>query len=354
MARSVFFTIFASLALAAPGLAENIFELAGTAGLSTLATAIEAADLKTTISDTYNLTVFAPTNEAFNNLPTGVLNFLLEPENKATLQAVLKFHVVSGNVESGDLTDDQIVATLEGGNITIDIDAPTVSIIGGAPTNVANVTGADNIADNGVVHVINQVLIPDDVLMAIRTIVQVAQDTPALSTLVQAVVAGDLVATLSGAGPFTVFAPTNDAFSALPTGVLDYLLKPENKATLVKVLTYHVASGKVESGALSNNQIIPTVEGQNLTIKIESGTVSVMGGSASNIAEVVGADVATFNGIVHVINAVLIPSDVDLSAVISTVTSSAEVTATSSTSSASTSIASLTLLAAAQLLTLLL
>ena len=134
--------------------------------------------------------------------------------------------------------------------------------------------------------------------MAIRTIVQVAQDTPALSTLVQAVVAGDLVATLSGAGPFTVFAPTNEAFSALPTGVLDYLLKPENKATLVKVLTYHVASGKVESGALSNNQIIPTVEGQNLTIKIEGGTVSVMGGSATNIANVTDADVQAFNGVV--------------------------------------------------------
>jgi uncharacterized surface protein with fasciclin (FAS1) repeats len=132
-------------------------------------------------------------------------------------------------------------------------------------------------------------------------IVETAQATPDLSTLVDAVVAADLVETLSGEGPFTVFAPTNDAFAALPPAELERLLKPANKDELAKILTYHVVAGDVKAADLTNGQKVATVEGQDLTIKLDGDKVMV------NDAEVVQADIETSNGTVHVIDGVLLP-----------------------------------------------
>jgi len=140
------------------------------------------------------------------------------------------------------------------------------------------------------------------------TIVDVASATPDLSTAVAAISAADLVGTLSGEGPFTVFAPTNAAFEALPAGVLDALLLPENKDALAKILTYHVVSGSVMAADITDGDVA-TVEGQNVTLSTANG-VTVNG------ANVVIADVATDNGVVHVIDAVLIPSDVDVAALL--------------------------------------
>ncbi|WP_422004954.1 fasciclin domain-containing protein [Roseivirga pacifica] len=134
-----------------------------------------------------------------------------------------------------------------------------------------------------------------------KDIVGLAAGNENLSTLVTAVKAAGLVETLQGNGPFTVFAPTNDAFAALPKGTLDMLLKPENKDKLVAVLTYHVVSGKVMSGDLSNGQKAKTVQGENVDISIWSGNVKVSG------AKVVGADVKASNGVVHVIDKVILP-----------------------------------------------
>merc|ERR1740117_2732240 len=131
-------------------------------------------------------------------------------------------------------------------------------------------------------------------------IVELAQSVDSLSTLVAAVVAGDLVTTLTSPGPFTVFAPTNDAFGALPAGTLDSLLKPENKATLVDILTYHVLSGQVLSTDLSDGQMIGTVEGKSVTVHIGDGI-------KINDATVVMADVMASNGVVHVVDGVLLP-----------------------------------------------
>jgi uncharacterized surface protein with fasciclin (FAS1) repeats len=138
-------------------------------------------------------------------------------------------------------------------------------------------------------------------------IVEAAVATPALSTLVAAVKAADLVTTLSGAGPFTVFAPTNDAFAALPAGTLDSLLKPENKSTLAGILTYHVVSGKVLSSQLSDGQVIKTVQGAELTVHIESGKVYLKD-VKGNRSQVTQPDVMTSNGVVHVISAVVLPN----------------------------------------------
>jgi uncharacterized surface protein with fasciclin (FAS1) repeats len=139
-----------------------------------------------------------------------------------------------------------------------------------------------------------------------KNIVEVAQNNPDFSTLVAAVVAADLAETLSGEGPFTVFAPTNAAFEALPAGLLEKLLLPENKATLVKILTYHVVPSKIMAANIMAGDVT-TVETSTVTISTENG---VKVGSAT----VTSPDVAASNGVIHVIDAVLVPPTVDISA----------------------------------------
>ena len=140
------------------------------------------------------------------------------------------------------------------------------------------------------------------------TIVEVASSNEDFSTLVAAVDAAGLVETLDGEGPFTVFAPTNEAFEALPEGVLDALLLPENEDVLTSVLTYHVVSGEITSDEITDGDV-ETVEGQSVTISTENGVMV-------NEATVVTADVEASNGVIHVIDAVLIPPDVDPAALV--------------------------------------
>jgi uncharacterized surface protein with fasciclin (FAS1) repeats len=138
-----------------------------------------------------------------------------------------------------------------------------------------------------------------------HNIVEVASETDNLSTLVAAVQAAELVETLSGEGPFTVFAPTNEAFEALPDGTLESLLEPENRDMLVDILTYHVVSGEVMSGDLSDGMMAETVQGSQITVNISDGNVSI------NDANVVAADVEASNGVVHVIDSVIMPPEED-------------------------------------------
>ncbi|MFT7148738.1 MAG: putative surface protein with fasciclin (FAS1) repeats [Nonlabens sp.] len=133
-----------------------------------------------------------------------------------------------------------------------------------------------------------------------KDIVDLAVETESLSTLVAALTAADLVTTMQSDGPFTVFAPTNEAFAALPAGTLEMLLKPENKDMLVSILTYHVVSGKVMSTDLSDGMKAATVNGAEVTI-------TTAGGAKVNGANVVAADIVASNGVVHVIDAVILP-----------------------------------------------
>jgi uncharacterized surface protein with fasciclin (FAS1) repeats len=133
-------------------------------------------------------------------------------------------------------------------------------------------------------------------------IVETAVANGSFKTLVAAVTAAELVETLSGAGPFTVFAPLDDAFAALPAGTVESLVLPENKAQLQGILTYHVVAGQVMSTDLSDGMVAATVNGANITIHLTDGKVFV------NDAEVVMADVATDNGVIHVINKVIMPA----------------------------------------------
>merc|ERR1711976_661644 len=238
-------------------------------------------------------TVFAPTNDAFGALPEGTLDSLLKPENKDQLVDILTYHVLGSEVKSTDLQFFQRVPTVEGKNVHVYAIPKLGVYVSPDGKDFKKVIAADNLATNGVAHIIDGVLLPPAALAAEEeptvNIVELAESVPHLSTLVAAVAAGDLVDTLSSPGPFTVFAPTNDAFGALPAGTLDSLLKPENKDQLVDILTYHVLPEQVLSSDLKIFQSVQTVEGKNVhVIKTQRGVH--VGPSISQLSRVTAAD----------------------------------------------------------------
>ena len=258
----------------------SIVEIAvNTPELSTLVGALQAADLVDALGGDGPFTVFAPTNDAFDALeaiPTG-----------DALTEVLLYHVASGRFTAEDLLQGQTVTTLQGDDVTIEMDTEGNVLLNGS----IKVIMADIEASNGIVHVIDGVLIPPTDL---PSIVEIAINTPELSTLVEALQAADLVDALSGDGPFTVFAPTNEAFDALeaiPTG-----------DALIEVLLYHVASGRFTAEDLVTNEVVTTLQGEEVTIEIFDGEVILNGE-----VKVIMADIEASNGIVHVIRDVLIP-----------------------------------------------
>jgi len=231
-------------------------------------------------------------------LAKATLNHLLDPKNIKELDAILEYHVLSGvAVSKADLKSEQKVKTLEGQDVEIKATRGEVLV------NQARVTTADVAASNGIVHIIDSVL-----MIPKPNIVQLAERTADLSILVSAVVAGDLSDTLSSAGKFTVFAPTNEAFKALPAGTLDALMKPENKAKLVDILTYHVLPEQVLSTQLKPFQAVKTVEGKLLHVQEWGGKVHVGPSLLSkDLKNVVKADNVASNGVVHIIDGVLLP-----------------------------------------------
>lgn len=281
----------------------NIVENAvSTPSLSTLVTAVTAADLVDTLSGPGPFTVFAPDNDAFAALPAGTVENLLLPENQDQLTSVLTFHVVPGKYTSESLSNGQILTTVNGQTLEVEKSAGSVTV------NGAQISSADVMSSNGVVHVISSVLLPEasvDVggaaMLPSNNIVENAVKAPNLSTLVAAVTAADLVDTLSGAGPFTVFAPNDNAFSALPDGTVDTLLLPENKDQLTSVLTYHVVAGTYNAADITDGLTLETVNGQSLTFAVTDGVATVNGASIET------ADAVSSNGVVHVINTVLLP-----------------------------------------------
>ncbi|MEX2529604.1 MAG: fasciclin domain-containing protein [Gemmatimonadota bacterium] len=260
----------------------DIVDVAVDADFSTLVAAVQAAGLESVLRGDGPFTVFAPTDEAFDDLPEGALDDLLADPD--ALAEVLTYHVVAGRITSGDLEDGQLVTTVQG-------DVFRITLGDGAQVNGANIVTADVEASNGVIHVIDAVLLPP------ADLVDTAVDA-GFTTLVAAVQAAGLVEVLKGDGPYTVFAPTDAAFDNLPEGALDALLAdPE---ALANVLTYHVVEGRVFSSDLADEMEVATVQGQTLSIALNSG-------AQVNGANVVTANILTSNGVIHVIDAVLLP-----------------------------------------------
>ena len=262
---------------------------AGTGIHDSLVAALDRADLVATLSGDGPFTVFAPTDDAFTAAGIDLDSFNTDDEI-ATLVDILTYHVLAGAVNSSQVTDGMTATMLNGDDVTFSVTDGTVMI------GDATVTAADVMASNGIIHVIDMVLMPPSDLVDIPT---VAQGTGIHDSLVAAVVQAELLTTLQGEGPFTVFAPTDDAFTA--AGIdLAALDTDEGKATLTDILLYHVVSGSVASSALADGMIATAVNGDDLTFTVGEGVMV-------NDANVILADVEASNGIVHVIDKVLMP-----------------------------------------------
>jgi len=262
---------------------------------TTLVTAVQAAELVDTLKGEGPFTVFAPTDEAFAKLPAGTVEDLLKPENKQALTDILLYHAVAGKVMAANVVGLTSATTILGKDVAIRVDMGNVYI------NDAQVIITDIETSNGVIHVIDTVIIPAAEEEA-KTIVDIAVADGRFTTLVAALGAAGLVETLSGEGPFTVFAPTDEAFAKLPAGTVENLLKPENLEQLKNILLYHVVSGKVMAADVVGLTSAPTVLGQDVTITVKDGNVYL-----NDTIQVIITDIEASNGVIHVIDAVLLP-----------------------------------------------
>ena len=277
--------------IASSSFAADIVETAVKAGkFNTLAAALQAADLVETLKGPGPFTVFAPTDEAFAKLPAGTVETLLKPENKGTLAGILTYHVVGGKVLAKQVVGLKGAKTVNGQRVDIKVADSTVMIDG------AKVVTTDIECDNGVIHIIDSVILPAD-----KNIPEVATAAGKFTTLLAAVKSAGLVETLVGKGPFTVFAPTDEAFGKLPAGTVDDLLKPENKQKLVDILTYHVVPGRVYSEDAVAAKSAKTVQGASISVSVGSD------GAKINSSKLVMTDLDASNGVIHVIDAVLMP-----------------------------------------------
>ena len=290
-----------ALGMSSGATALTVVDLAvATDNLSTLVAALTAGGLVETLNGRGPFTVFAPTNAAFDALGRETLEFLLDPANIAELQNVLTYHVKTDRLRAEDLTNGEQLETIQGQDVGVTIIGSRVFIGDG------QVQTADVLATNGIVHIIDRVLIPPEpsAPRPDANLVQLVTTTPDLFVLARLVGASGLAPTLEGDGPFTVFAPSNAAFGNLPGGTIEFLLDPENIDDLVEVLTYHVVAGEVRAGDLCNGQQITTLEGRDLAVTLVGGSRVFI-----NEAFVVAADVLGSNGVAHVIDEVLLPPD---------------------------------------------
>jgi uncharacterized surface protein with fasciclin (FAS1) repeats len=270
---------------------KDVVDTAVSAGsFKTLVAAVKAAGLVETLKGAGPFTVFAPTDEAFAKLPAGTVESLLKPENKAKLQAILTYHVVPGKVMAADVVKLSGAVTVQGQQVDIAVTDGTVTV------DKAKVLKTDIACSNGVIHVIDSVILPAE-----SDIVDTAVAAGSFKTLAAALTAAGLVDTLKGEGPFTVFAPTDEAFAKLPAGTVESLLKPENREKLVAILTYHVVPGKVLAKDVVKLKSAKTVNGKEVTVKVGDAGVMVDG------AKVVATDIETSNGVIHVIDSVILP-----------------------------------------------
>lgn len=258
----------------------------------TLATALTESKLVETLQGKGPFTVFAPTDEAFSKLPKGTVETLLKPENRDQLQAVLTYHVISGSVDLAGALAAKTAKTVQGAEVKIGFSDGKVRV------NEAALLTADIRCSNGIIHVIDSVILPPK---PASDLLSVAERAGNFKTLLAAVEAAGLTEALSGDKPVTIFAPTDQAFAALPKGTVESLLKPENREQLVAILTLHAVQGKVSAGDALNARQAKALSGGALEFKIADGLFKVNG------ATIVTADLVCDNGIIHVIDTVLLP-----------------------------------------------
>lgn len=286
-------------------LPNNITDVAAnTAQLSTLLEAVKYAGLENVLNGETagEFTVFAPTNAAFTALLTSLGATKLTDVPSTTVRDILLYHVVSGRVTSSQLATGYVNSSLNFTGTTSPVSL-FVNLASGVKINEASVSTADVSADNGVVHIVDKVLVPP-------TVVNHALNNPNFSTLVAALTRSDLgvdyVTILSGNGPFTVFAPTNTAFTALLAELGVSSLNDIPAATLNDVLQYHVVSGaNVRAGQLTEGQVVTSLQGGTFTVGLAGG--AKITDAQSRVSNIVATDVQGTNGVVHAIDKVLLP-----------------------------------------------
>jgi transforming growth factor-beta-induced protein len=276
---------------------KNIVEIAASdERFSTLVAALTKAGLVGTLSSPGPFTVFAPTNDAFAallaELGISAEELLASPD----LGSILTYHVVAGKVTAAEVVQLDKATTVNGKDITIEVVDGNVILNGSIKVIITDI-----LASNGVIHVIDGVLLPP--ADPKPSIVEIAADNPDFSTLVAALQAADLVDALSGAGPFTVFAPTNAAFEKLADSlhveVADLLELPK----LADILLYHVAEGSVNAEQAVELGSIETLQGAPVQVSVRNGDVFI------NHSRVTTPDIEASNGVIHVIDTVLIPPE---------------------------------------------
>ena len=289
--------------------AKSIAEIAAEDGrFTTLVAAVEAAGLAETLSGEGEFTVFAPTDDAFAALPEGTVESLLE-DPEGALKDILLYHVLSQVVPAADVVNYEGVQTIEGENIAIAVVDGDVVL-----NDSAKVVLTDIAASNGIIHVIDAVLLPpsitetaaeeamaEDEMMDVKSIAEIASEDGRFTTLVAALDAAGLVDTLAGEGEFTVFAPVDDAFAALPEGTVEALLE-DPQGALTDVLLYHVVEGVVPAETVVTLDSAPTLQGSDIHITVNDDGVFL-----NDTVKVLITDVTASNGIIHVIDGVLLP-----------------------------------------------
>ena len=289
-----------------PAPTPTLAQAAQNGGFTALTAAAAKAGLASTLADSsVSLTVFAPTNDAFTKLATQLgfasADAMVTALPASTLASILQYHVLGTRKAAADLAAGGATqATLykfNGNATTLGLSFTGGVTIQDAALTTARVTTADVMASNGVIHAVDKVLVPPGLL----NIVQMAQVNPTFDTLVAAVVKANLQGTLSGAGPFTVFAPTHDAFAAIASTVNGL-----STQQLTNVLTYHVLGSEVLSANIPFGTPVTTVLGQSLVVN--AGTPPTITDSTATQARIVAVDVRASNGVIHVIDKVLIPN----------------------------------------------
>ncbi len=269
----------------------DVVDTAVAAGkFKTLVAAVTAAKLVDTLKSPGPFTVFAPNDDAFAKLPAGTVENLLKAENLAALQAVLGYHVVPGKWLAKDVSTMTGAVTVQGQRLDFRIDEGTVRVDG------ARVVMADIECSNGVIHVLDGVVLPST-----KSIVDTAAGAGTFKTLLAAATAAGLADTLAKDGPFTVFAPTDEAFAKLPAGTVESLLKPENKDKLVSILKLHVVKGRVYSNDALKAGKAASLSAQTLEI-VKGEKAATVNGS-----KLLATDLDASNGVIHVIDTVILP-----------------------------------------------
>ncbi len=289
---------------------KNIVQVAASnPQFSTLVSLVKKAGLAGALSKG-SLTVFAPTNAAFAYLKAHEpATYKAATSNAAVLKKVLTYHVIGKRILApaavAAAKANAKVTTLEGEKIALSLAGGKIKLNGGATVVTPNVT-----ASNGVIHVINRVLVPPSLAKApapTQSILQLAAGNPDFSTLVSLVQKAGLVQALSGSGPFTIFAPTNEAFQKLAAAApATYAAVLANPALLTKVLTYHAVAGAIKSTqaitVAQKNGTVTSLEGEPISLSLVGGKLTLDGAST-----VVTADILATNGVIHVIDTVLVP-----------------------------------------------